>query len=138
MFEKVLIAIDESDHATSVIDLAGELATTFNAEVRVLHVLETGFVGRAGEINLESGDDAHKVVNDAVDTLEAKGILVTGNVRAGLHGRLAVEINNEARDFGANLIIMGSRGLTDFEGMFIGSTSHRLMHVTELPVMVVP
>ncbi|MEO9181622.1 MAG: universal stress protein [Acidimicrobiales bacterium] len=138
MFEKVLVAIDESNHAKSVIELGGELARTFNAEVRVLHVLETGFVGRAGSLNMENSDDAHKIVNDAVDMLQAMGILVTGNVRAGLHGRLAVEINNEASDFGANLIIMGSRGLTDFEGLFVGSTSHRLMHVTDLPVMVIP
>jgi nucleotide-binding universal stress UspA family protein len=138
MFEKVLIAIDESDHAKSVIDLGGELAQSFSAEVRVLHVLETGFVGRAGMLNVENTDDALKIVNNAVDVLQAKGLLVTGNVRAGLHGRLAVEINNEARDFGADLIIMGSRGLTDFEGLFVGSTSHRLMHVTDLPVMVIP
>jgi len=138
MFEKVLIAIDESDHAKSVIDLGGELAKSFRAEVRVIHVLETGFVGRAGQLNVENRDDVVKIVNNAVETLQVKGLVVTGNVRSGLHGRLAVEINNEARDFGANLIIMGSRGLTDFEGLFVGSTSHRLMHVTDLPLMVIP
>jgi len=33
---------------------------------------------------------------------------------------LALEINYEAHDFGANLIVMGSRGLTDFEGLLRG------------------
>jgi nucleotide-binding universal stress UspA family protein len=138
MFKKILVAIDESEHAKSAVDTAGDLARQFGAELRVLHVVETGFVGRAGNVNLESSDDAHVIVNDAVDKLQDKGILVTGNIRAGLHGRLAVEIDNEARDFGAELIVMGSRGLTDFEGLFVGSTSHRVMHVTNLPVLVIP
>ena len=53
MFERILVAIDQSDHAQSVIDVAGDLALKFGSEVRVLHVLETGFVGRAGMLNLE-------------------------------------------------------------------------------------
>lgn len=138
MFKKILVAIDESDHAKSVVDIAGDLAAAFKAELRVVHVLETGFVGRAGIANEETNSGANLIVNDAVDAIQSKGIVVTGNLRAGLHGRLAVEINNEARDFGAELIVMGSRGLTDFEGLFVGSTSHRLMHVTDLPVMVIP
>ena len=78
------------------------------------------------------------MVNVAVGDLQAKEVLVTGNVRAGMHGRLAVDIKNQARDFGADLTVMDSRGLTDFAGLLVGSTSHRLMHVTNVPVMVIP
>ena len=138
MFKKVLVAIDESTHAKMVIDMAADLATTFSAEVRVLHVLETGFVGRAGVVNLESADGAQAMVNVAVDDLQSRGVLVTGNVRPAQRGRLATEINTEAHDFGADLIVIGSRGLSDLEGLFVGSTSHRLLHVTDLPVVVIP
>lgn len=138
MFKKVLVAIDESTHAKTVIDMAADLASTFSAEVRVLHVLETGFVGRAGVVNLESADGAQSMVNVAVDDLRSRGILVTGNVRPAPRGRLATEINAEAHDFGADLIVIGSRGLSDLEGLFVGSTSHRLLHVTDLPVVVIP
>ena len=117
--------------------MTADFANTFSAEVRVLQVLETAFVGRAGPVNLESADGAQVMVNDAVDDFQARGILVTGNVRPAQRGRLATEINDEAQDFGADLIVIGSRGLSDLEGLFVGSTSHRLLHVTNRPVVVI-
>jgi nucleotide-binding universal stress UspA family protein len=138
MFDKILVAIDDSEYADKVLATAAEFAATFGAELRVVHVMETEFVGKVGMINLESSDVAHKIVTEAVAWFTAKGLTATGEVRAGLHGRLAREIDQEARDFGARLIVVGSRGLTDLEGLLLGSTTHRLMHVTKLPVLVVP
>lgn len=138
MFEKILVAVDESDHAKPVLDAATKMAKALGSEVRVVHVLETGFVGRAGAVNLESSDEAHKTVDDAVAHLAADGLKASGAVRAGMHGRLAVEINEEGIEFGAGLMIIGSRGLSELDGIFVGSTSHRLMHVATIPVLVVP
>ena len=70
MFEKLLVAVDESEYKERVIAAANELATKFGSEIRVLHVLELGFVGRAGSVPLESHDDVHKLVNDTVAQLE--------------------------------------------------------------------
>jgi nucleotide-binding universal stress UspA family protein len=138
MFEKILVAVDQSPHAQPVLETAAKFAKGMGAEVRVIHVLETGFVGRAGAVNLESSDEAHKVVNDAISLLESNGLKVSGAVRAGLHGQLAVEITEEGIEFGAGLVIIGSRGLSDLEGIFVGSTSHRLIHMSKIPVLVVP
>jgi nucleotide-binding universal stress UspA family protein len=138
MFEKILVAIDESEHADQVLATAAEFAATFGAELRVVHVMETVFVGKVGLINLESSDVAHTIVTGAVAWFTTKGLTATGEVRAALHGRLAREIDQKARDFGAQLIVVGSRGLTNLEGLLLGSTTHRLMHVTKLPVLVVP
>ena len=138
MFDKIVVAIDESEHADNILNSVAAIATKFGSDLRVLHVLETGFIGRAGMVNLEDSDGAHKIVNEAVAFLVEKGLRATGNLRSGLHGRLAIEINDEAHTFGAQLIVVGSRGLTDLEGLFVGSTTHRLMHITDLPVLVVP
>ena len=40
MFEKILLAVDESDHSAKAAELAGKLATFSNGEVVVLHVHE--------------------------------------------------------------------------------------------------
>lgn len=138
MFEKILVALDESVHAKTALETTIAMAKGFGAEVRVVHVLETGFVGRAGSVNLESADEAHRVVNDALATLESASIKASGTVRAGMHGRLAVEINLECIESGASAMVVGTRGLSEFEGIFVGSTSHRLLHLSRVPVIVVP
>ncbi|HUV57646.1 MAG TPA: universal stress protein [Acidimicrobiales bacterium] len=138
MFQKILVAVDESTYAKPVLETAVKMAKAFGAEVRVVHVLETGFVGRAGVVNLESSDEAHKVVSEAVAFFEENGVKASASVRAAMHGRLALEIGEESVAFGAGLVVMGSRGLTDFEGVFVGSTSHRMIHTSKVPVLVVP
>ena len=40
MFEKVLLAVDESEHSAKAAELAGKLATLSNSEIVVLHVYE--------------------------------------------------------------------------------------------------
>ncbi len=137
MFEKLVVAIDDSDYKERVLTAASELASKFGSDVRVLHVLELGFVGRAGSVPLEGHDEAHKLVNDAVAELENRGVKATGEVRAAQHGRVAVEICDEALEAGATAIVTGSRGLTDLAGIFIGSTTHKLLHLSHLPVLVV-
>lgn len=137
MFDKLVVALDASEHAAPVLAAAGELASRFDAAVRVVHVLEMGFAGRAGQVRLEGEAEAHKVVDEAVAALEARGVTATGTVRAAQHGRVASEICDEARAWAADGIVAGSRGLTDLEGVLVGSTTHKLLHLTHLPVLVV-
>ncbi|MCK5838129.1 MAG: universal stress protein, partial [Desulfobacula sp.] len=35
-----------------------------------------------------------------------------------------------------DLIVMGSRGVTDFAGLFIGSVAHQVLHKSECPVFI--
>jgi nucleotide-binding universal stress UspA family protein len=137
MFEKMLVAIDGSEHSPAVLKAAGELASQLGATVRVLHVLEMGFAGRAGAVPLVEKDESEKVVDDAVAQLKSQGLDVTGVLRSALHGRVAGEITDEANEWGASGIVTGSRGLTGLEGVFVGSTTHKLLHLSEVPVLVV-
>jgi nucleotide-binding universal stress UspA family protein len=138
MFDKILVALDESEHAERVLAVTSEIAKKFDSQVRVLHVLETGFVGKAGVVSLEDSGEMHKLVDDTVAMLLSSGIKASGAVFATDHGRVAAEISAEARQFGAGLIIAGTRGLGNVAGMLLGSTTHKLLHLSEVPIFVVP
>jgi len=138
MFEKILVALDESDHAKAVVDAATELAKKSGSEVHVVHVLETAFVGKAGNVNMEDSSAAHRFLDEMVARFTSAGVTASGTVRASMHGWVAREVADEATRFGATVIVMGTRGLGEFGGMMLGSTTHKLLHVAAVPVLVIP
>jgi nucleotide-binding universal stress UspA family protein len=46
-------------------------------------------------------------------------------------------IADYAREHGGTLIVMGSRGLGSVTGILLGSVTTRVIHLTELPVLVI-
>src|ERR1017187_6012031 len=117
MFERILLAIDASAQKSTVLDAAESLAKLSHGEVRVLHVREFGFAGRAGQVDLEDKAEAHQLVDGAVDQLVSAGIGATGVVRGALHGHAAGEILDEATSSGSTVIVLGSRGHTELVGL---------------------
>ena len=137
MFEKMLVALDDSDHTQTTLLKVTDLAKLAGGEVEVLHVRESHFIGRAGAVPDEDTDQSKTVVADAVKILNDAGVHATGKVRGALHGRVAREILDEAAESGASVIVMGSHGTTELEGVLLGSTTHKVLHLGKLPVFVV-
>ena len=54
-----------------------------------------------------------------------------------LQGHAAGVISDFAKQHEVDLIIMGSRGLSDLPGLLLGSVSHRVLHLVDVPVMMV-
>jgi nucleotide-binding universal stress UspA family protein len=47
------------------------------------------------------------------------------------------EILRVATEVDADLIVMGTRGLTDWSGLLLGSVAHKVLHMAECPVLLV-
>jgi nucleotide-binding universal stress UspA family protein len=136
MFERILVAVDGSPYSEPAVAAAAEVATKFHSEAFVLHVREHDR-GRAGAFPLETPQDAIELVSKTVKTLRAAGIATMGDVQGAVAGHAAKEIVDTARTQGADLIVMGSRGLSDIAGLFVGSVTHKVMQLTHVPVLVV-
>jgi nucleotide-binding universal stress UspA family protein len=57
--------------------------------------------------------------------------------RAAIAGRAAQEIIDVATSEDAGLIVMGSRGMSDWEGLLVGSVAHKVLHLSSVPVLIV-
>ena len=86
--------------------------------------------------DLELMDEAKAVVDKAVERLKAKGITVTGRLLQAQTRDVARAIIEAAEENGADLIIVGRRGLSSLTGMLVGSVSNKLIHVAKVPIMV--
>jgi nucleotide-binding universal stress UspA family protein len=140
MFEKVLVAIDGSPHGAHALSAAQQLAALSGAEVRVVHVREVALVGGArggGVIPTEARAESEQLVDDAVAELTKSGLAATGALRGGFSGHVASELLEEANEWGASVMVLASRGLSDLAGLVIGSTTHKVLHLGHLPVLVV-
>jgi nucleotide-binding universal stress UspA family protein len=138
MYEKILVAVDHSDITPRVLDAAAGLAALSHGEVWVVHVRERETVGETGPLTpRESAQAAGTEVDGAVATLTKAGINAHGVVRDTVFGRAAREIIAEAKERGADVIVMGSRGRGDLAGLVLGSTAHKVIHLADRQVMVV-
>jgi nucleotide-binding universal stress UspA family protein len=137
MFERVLVAIDQSDVSERVVAAAKELATGNKSEVWVVHLREREVLGRAKVDPAESKDSAHGAISDAVLELQNAGVNAHGQVRETLYGQAAKEIVADADEVDAGVIVMGSRGRSDLAGLVLGSVAHKVIHMSNRPVLVV-
>lgn len=136
MFDRILIAVDGSPYSEPAVSAAVEIATKFNSQAFVLHVREHDR-GRAGAFPMETPQDALELVSDTVKTLRAAGVTATSDVRGAVAGYAAKEIVDTAKRQAADLIVMGSRGLSDIAGLFVGSVTHKVLQLAHIPVLVV-
>jgi nucleotide-binding universal stress UspA family protein len=136
MYERLLVAVDHSEVAGRALAAARDLAALSKGKVWVLHVREREF-GRLGLTPSEPDEEAQAAVRDGVEALIQAGVEAQGEVREAVFGHAAREIINAGREHDADAIIMGSRGRGDLAGLVLGSTAHKVIHLTDRPVLVV-
>jgi nucleotide-binding universal stress UspA family protein len=135
MFKSILVAVDGSDYSRQAVPAAIEVAKKFGSEVFVLHVHEHD-LGRAAVYPVESDDQAAEIVAEAIATIRGAGVSAEGEVRVAFLGQVADEIVETAALRGANLIVMGSRGLSDVAGLFLGSVTHKVLRLAHVAVLI--
>lgn len=134
MSKLILVAIDGSEHSKKALQLACELAEKLEARLHLIHVAQTPHqnktlvLGAASVTVHASREELEKVgrkVLDAAKQLMAKSGCTQFESEV-LTGNPAKAIIKAATDRKADMIVMGSRGLSDFEGLMLGSVSHKV------------
>ena len=138
MFEKILIAVDGSPSSEMATQTAIAFATKCGATVEVVHVREHDhIVSKAGPgPDLETRGEAAVLLAKAVDAFTAAGVTAHGTMLHAPTAHVAREIIAAADESGADLIVVGNRGLSAFSGMLLGSVSNKLVHLAGRPVLV--
>lgn len=137
MYERMVVAIDHSPATERAVAAARDLARLSQGQVWVVHVREHLPAGRGGVVTSETIDEAHRAVDAAVAELAEAGVKAQADIRYAFTGHAASEISDSARAHDAGVIVMGSRGRGDLAGVLLGSTAHKVIHLTDRPVLVV-
>ena len=137
MYERILVAVDHSAASDHALAAAKDLATLSKGEVWVLHLAEREVIAQMGDVPIESNADALTPVDAAVKMLTDAGITAHAEVRETVFGHAAKEIIADAKLHDVGVIVMGSRGRGDIAGLVLGSTAHKVIHLSDRPVLVV-
>jgi nucleotide-binding universal stress UspA family protein len=135
MYERILVAIDDSEVAQQALVAAQELAILSSGEVWVIHVRE-GDPSKHASPTAHTSRDAHAMVDAAVEKLVAAGVTAHAEVSFNLYDYAAREIIYSAQAHDVGVIVMGCRGRSDLAGLLAGSTAHKVIHLADRPVVV--
>jgi len=141
MFKKILVAYDGSDHAIRALDVAIDLASKYNAKLDVVEVVDTaallgmGVAPIPGEVIQQVYNKAKTDVENAKSKAQQHGVKEVDAVV--LEGDPATAILEYAAKNGSDLIITGSRGLSTFKRIILGSVSTKIVEDAKVPVLVV-
>jgi nucleotide-binding universal stress UspA family protein len=148
----ILVSYDGSADAQAAIDRVSQLMP--GAEATVLTVWEpfldmltrTGSLGIAGmsggyadseKIDATSQEAALASATEGVKRATAAG-LVAQPLSASRHGSIASAILRAATEVDADVVVMGTRGLSGVKSFLLGSVSHAVVQHADRPVLVVP
>jgi nucleotide-binding universal stress UspA family protein len=140
MFKTIVWATDGSESADRALSYAKELAELAHAEIVAVHSEEFLLGPRAGGEPVHPDEEEIKAqIARQVAELEEAGIKASSKVVAGpsLVGA-AHMVADAAREVGADVIVVGTRGHNPLAGLLLGSVTQRLIHVAGCPVLAVP
>jgi nucleotide-binding universal stress UspA family protein len=149
MISKILVAVDGSAHSMKAVDYASEIGNGLGAELILLYVAKFDRALKA----MSEMARVEKLPNREPDMLEilkrgGSAVLEKAAERAKSAGVSKVHIEVEegpvartivarAKHHDVDLIVVGSRGMGDVEGLLRGGVSHRVEILAKCPVMVV-
>ncbi len=142
--DTVLVPVDFSEHSIHAVDYAIRLARVFHSRVVLVHVYHfpvelltdwSAYGTLAGSAEILEGLRKDREEQMAALAREKAGAGVPIEARV-LEGTPFSEICKAARAEGANLVVMGTRGLTGLKHVLIGSTAERVVRKAPCPVLV--
>lgn len=137
MFKHIIAAVDGSEHSYNALRYARGLAECFGADLYLIHVFPhtSDMLGYDEYEKLVARRETagQEVLQDARQKLGETSVTVHEEL---LEGPEAEAILAVAETRQADLIVMGTRGLSTLQGLLLGSVSHKVMRHATCPVML--
>lgn len=138
-FQKILITVDDDPLAAHAAEVGVGLARSLNAEIALIHAMDPSLIysPEAGavvdEISQHAQQDAARIMADFRARLPS-GTSALQFIRQGRPGQ---EIVRAAKEWPADLIVIGSHGRRGISRAVLGSVAEEVMRHAPCPVLVV-
>ena len=137
MHRTIVVGYDASEGAHAALDTAIDLAKLIDAKLVAVFSFEipAAYGGETGDYRRAVREVAEKVGQEAVERIGAAGAKCELEL---IPERPAAGLVRVAEERGASMIVVGTHGEHPISGAILGSVPHKLLHISPLPVLVVP
>lgn len=137
MFERIVVAVDGSRQGGKTVPVALDMARTHTSSVTVIHVREyTRYEGSDVDLGPDAGT-GEELVRSVVTEFRDAGLESSGEVRRVRPGDTHEQIVKIAEDVGADLIIMGTRGMSEWKSLVLGGVANKVVAHAHCSVLLV-
>ena len=148
MYTRILVAIDSSTTAQKALDEAVRMAVALRARLCIAHVIDTAALVQHG-MGLGTYIDIEKVKGEMresgdklLDQAVAKAAAIGGQaehmlIESATDQRVAEMIADAARNWEADLVVVGAHGRHGFERMLVGSVAENLVRIAGTSLLLV-
>ena len=143
MFSRILVGLDGSDYSLRALDFAIDLAKKYQSQLVLVHVVmrqiyainppEAGILAGTAIVR-ELETEGKTILTQGEEKVKAQGLPVEARLRQGVP---AEELLRAAADEKADLMVLGSRGLSQVRAFLLGSVSDKVSHHAKCPILIV-
>jgi nucleotide-binding universal stress UspA family protein len=144
MFKSIVVGTDGSDTATDAVRQAVELAGAVGAKVNVVSAYEPVPAQRLAQERREAPEDLQWAISPREDVDATLGAAAEVARAAGVdvevfprQGDPADAIVDVAEESGADLIVVGNKGMTGAKRFLLGSVPNKVSHHAPCSVLII-
>jgi len=138
MFTHLLVPLDGSKMAESVLPAVAYLARTLDARVTLIHVIEQKPPPEVhGEHHLGNPEEANSYLEEVSHRSLLSGIAVTYHVHTGQVEDVARSIYEHAGELDSDLVVMCTHGRSGLRDVLLGSIAQQVIALRMTPVLII-
>jgi nucleotide-binding universal stress UspA family protein len=145
MYQRILVPVDGSPTSDAGLEEAIKLGKLTGARLRVLHVIDEtafltsgdGFVPMSGDVFTILKEAGQTVLEAARARVDAAGIPVDVALFDSLSARLSDRVAQQVKEWGAEVIVLGTHGRRGVGRMMLGSDAEQIVRTANVPVLLV-
>lgn len=144
MYKRIFVPIDSGQASTLAFEEACSLAKLLNAELLITTVVDLTPVGQPGMefvdapvLHQSSKGHAKDLLSRALSQAQAAGLSANTKLLESFGHDLSQVLLEEAKQWEANLIVMGTHGRTGLMHLIMGSVAEGVLRRSLVPVLLV-
>jgi nucleotide-binding universal stress UspA family protein len=140
-FQRILVPVDGSETSKKALEAAIQLARAMDGQIRVMHAIDEMMYVSGYEYTADllgaARTWAREALDEAMATVKAAGVACDSLLVDELGPRLGESVAQAARDWKADLIVVGTHGRRGFNRLVLGSGAEQIIRLAPAPVMVI-